>query len=80
MQIAPNADANESISEKELVVQRYRVRLQCERLEFRAQRSGRTFVSNARGSGFEPRQEQEFLLLYETLKLLGAGTLSHVKR
>jgi hypothetical protein len=35
--------------------------------------SGTTSVSNAKGSGFEPRQGQGFSSSYETPELLGAG-------
>jgi hypothetical protein len=42
-------------------------------------RSGSVSVSNARGSGFEPRQEKGFSSSYETPELLGAGD-SHVLR
>jgi hypothetical protein len=41
--------------------------------------SGSASDSNAKGSGFEPRQGQGFLSLYETPELLGAGD-SHVLR
>jgi hypothetical protein len=42
-------------------------------------RSGSASVSNARSSGYEPRQGQEFSSSYETPELLGAGD-SHVLR
>jgi hypothetical protein len=42
-------------------------------------RSGNVSHSNAKGSGFEPRQGQGFSSSYETPEILGAGD-SHVLR